>query len=91
MSSRNQSIEFTTIHEEPFPLQIILQSLTCRVASAVQTALQVVCLSIEMMYIPHPLSTAYFHHERNFKLVARKGICININGDYDEKDYTLVE
>jgi hypothetical protein len=38
-----------------------------------------------MMYMPHCLSTAYFHHDRVFELVPRWGKYINIDGEYDEK------
>jgi len=38
-----------------------------------------------MRYMPHELSTAYFHHDRIFKLVTRWGENINIDGEYDEK------
>ena len=43
------------------------------------------CLSSQMLYMPHRLSIAYFHHDRIFKLVTRWGKCISIDGEYDYK------
>ena len=43
------------------------------------------CSNSEMLYMPHHMSTAYFHHDRIFKLVTRWGKCIKINGEYDDK------
>jgi len=73
---------FTNSH---FHFPIILEPFTCCVPSVVRTAQQselhysVLCLSSEMMYMPHHMSTAYFHHDRVFKLVPRWGKCIKID------------
>jgi len=38
-----------------------------------------------MIYMPHHLSTAYFHLDRILKLVKKWGESINILEEYDEK------
>jgi len=51
---------------------IILEYVTCQVLLQwPEMHYSLHCLSSEMMYMPHRLSTAYYHHDRIFKLVQR--------------------
>jgi len=45
----------------------------------------------EIIHMPHQLSTAYFHHDRIFKLVPRWGKCISMFGDMMKNDDNSVE
>jgi len=63
--------------KDHFHFPIILESVTCQVLlQRFELHYRFLCLSSEMMYMHHPLSTAYFNHDTIFKLVTRwdKGI-----------------
>jgi hypothetical protein len=83
-------MEITPLKSEPFTrnhfhFPIILESVTCQVLlQRSKLHYSVLSMSSEMMYMPHCLSTAYFHHDRIFKLVTRWGKCISIDGEYDK-------
>jgi hypothetical protein len=71
---------FTNSH---FHFPIILESVTCQVLLQwSKLHRRFLCLSSDMMYMPHHLWTAYFHHDKIFKLMPRWGKCINIDGEY---------
>ena len=67
-------------------LPIILECVICQVLlQRSELHYRFLRVSSDMRYMPHELSTAYFHHDRIFKLVTRWGENINIDGEYDEK------
>ena len=77
------SQQFTKSH---FHFPIILESVSCQVLLQwSELHYRFLCLSSEMMYMPHRMSTTYFNHDRIFKLVTRRGKCISMFGEYDEK------
>jgi len=83
------SQRFTKSH---FHSAIILQSVTCQVPLQwSELHYRFPCLRSEIIHMSHHLSTAYFHYDRIFKLLTRWGECVNVDGEYDEKDDTLVE
>jgi len=89
---RNQALEFTTIPKEPFPLPHYTRICDLpSVALEVQTALQVSLFEQwQNVHASSPVNSL-FPSYRIFKLVTRWGECVNVDGEYDEKNYTLVE
>ena len=74
---------FTNSH---FHFPIILESATCQVLLQwSELHYSFLCLSSEMMYMPHRLSSAYIHYDRILKLVPRWGECIKLFGVHDDK------
>ena len=60
---------FTKNH---FHFPIILECVTCQVLlQHSKLHYRFLCLSSEMMYMPLHLSTAYFNHNRIFKICAK--------------------
>jgi len=59
------------LHKEPCHFPIILKSVTCHLLLQwSELHYRFLCLSSEMMYMPHHLSTAYFRHDRIFNLLT---------------------
>ena len=88
--------EIRPLNSQPFTkglyhFPIILESVTCQVLLQwSELHYRFLCLSSGKMHMFHHLSTAYFHHDRTFKLVTRWGKCINFDGECDEKDDSSV-
>jgi hypothetical protein len=74
---------FTNSH---FYFPIILETVTFQVLF-LQSELhyRFLCLSSEIIYMPHHMSTAYFHYDRILNFVTRWGKHISIDGEYDEE------
>jgi hypothetical protein len=88
--------EITQLNSQPFTkchyhFPIILESVTCHVLLQwFELRYSFFCLSSEMMYMPHRLSTAYIDHDKIFKLVPRWGKCISIDFNmFPSTDYSL--
>jgi hypothetical protein len=69
-----------------FHFPIILESVTSQMLlQCAKLYYNLLCLSSELVHIPHHLLRVYFQHNRIFKLVPSWDKCINMLGGYVEK------